>query len=246
MTTKQELLILAAAATVMFAIAPDAFADSLNQSGAGNVAQQDVGNTTIIGNGNNSPGSNSPHLTANGGRAKSSANSTAVGVGIAKGGSARAAGGNATSNSGGNTQTGGDQTTSIHYRATASTPGSNFSGVGDDTCSVGTGGGVGLIPVNLNFNTGREISNCFRLKFARDLDATGEHAVAKALRCQNEDVAAAYEAAGKECPGHVTPARRERTASMDGRYEAPDAPAVAFAGQTVDRSRYPSNTHNGW
>lgn len=61
MNTKKELLIYAAAFVAMTAIAPLAFADNINQNQSG------AGNTQIIGNGNNSPGSNSPHLNATGG-----------------------------------------------------------------------------------------------------------------------------------------------------------------------------------
>lgn len=242
MTNKQELLILAAAAAVMFAIAPYAFADSLNQSGAGNVAQQDVGN--IIGNGNNSPGSNSPHLNANAdAQAKAQANAAALGVGIGKGGDAKATGGKATANTGPVSVDAPVNIGGTKVPRQAPGMGGMFGQVSGNvvSCSNSVGGGL-VAPIGgIQFNGSDTDRNCQRILLSREIMRHGKHPgeyedASVGLLCRDDELRQEMAKAGTPCP-----ADRHNAAAA-----SPDAAALAYAGPTVDRSHYPSNTRNGW
>jgi len=163
--------------------ATSALADNLNQSGVGNVAQQNVGNNYGP-SGTNAGGSikntlnssNSQHQSqvATGGRSSSSANNA------------------------GNSQ-------SVNNEAQKRNPVSTAFAAplvaAEDTCmgssSVG-GQGVGF---GLSVGSTWRDADCVRRKDARELHNMGEPGAALALLCQSADVAAAMKAAGKVCPG---------------------------------------------
>lgn len=212
MNTKKELLIYAAAFVAMTAIAPLAFADTISQN------QNGAGNTQIIGNGNNSPGSNSPHLTATGGTgigvssSSSKASAHQSQVAVAAGGSSKASADNK----------GNSLAVNQNYkRNPVSSAISAPLVAADDTCmgssSVG-GQGVGF---GLSVGSTWKDGDCVRRKDARELHNMGEKKAAIALMCQNEAVAAAMKAAGRDCPvteSSLAPAAGTSTDSSDSRW----------------------------
>jgi hypothetical protein len=211
MTSKQELFLLATAAVIMVAIAPFAFADSLNQSGAGNVAQQDVGNTTIIGNGNNSPGSNSPSVSATGGKASARSSSSSTATANSRNtntnrqvqGQIQGQAQKATSS----VRSSGNSSNSYVAEAQARNPvNTAFAAplvAADDTCMGSSSAGGQGVGFGLSLGTTWHDEDCVRRKDARELHNMGQKKAALALLCQSDHVAAAMAAAGTECPGRV-------------------------------------------
>lgn len=211
MSTKQELLIYAAAAAVMLAIAPYAFADTNTNNGAGNVNQSGAGNTQIIGNGNNSPGSNSPSLTANGGKASAhssssssaTANSRNTNVNRQYQGQVQGQSQRSTSS----VRSSGNSSNSYVAEAQARNPVSTAFAAplvaADDTCMGSSSAGGQGVGFGLSLGTTWHDEDCVRRKDARELHNMGQKKAALALLCQSDHVAEAMAAAGTACPGRV-------------------------------------------
>lgn len=160
--------------------------------------------TSAFASGNNNQGS--PHSNASSfSAASAAAKSTAIGVGVGLGGN------------GGNAKLNQDQTISqnvtvkggstVIQERPVSTAVATGLAASNGTCmgSTSVGGqGVGL---GLSFGTTWKDEDCNRRYFAEHLDRIGHPAVAFALLCQNEGVAAAAEAVGVECPAIKKPAK---------------------------------------
>jgi hypothetical protein len=250
MTTKQELLILATAAAVMFAIAPFAFADNIDQNGVGNsvVSQNGAGNTIINGNGNNSPGSNSPHVSATGGSASAhssataSANSRNTNVNRQYQGQVQGQSQKATSK----VSRSGNSSNSYVAEAQARNPvNTAFAAplvATDDTCMGSSSAGGQGVGFGLSLGTTWHDEDCVRRKDARELHNMGQRKAALALLCQSDHVAAAMAAAGTECPGRV-----ETLAPAAGEADEPvrehQARNTPTDGVTYE---YPTGLRRGW
>jgi hypothetical protein len=253
MTTKQELLILATAAAVMFAIAPFAFADNINQNGVGDsvVSQNGAGNTIINGNGNNSPGSNSPHLSATGGSASAhssssssaSANSRNTNVNRQYQGQVQGQSQKATSK----VSRSGNSSNSYVAEAQARNPVSTAFAAplvaADDTCMGSSSAGGQGVGFGLSLGTTWHDEDCVRRKDARELHNMGQKKAALALLCQSDHVAEAMAAAGTACPGRVeslAPAAGDSDEPVRERHARQNAPTD---GVVYD---YPTGLRRGW
>ena len=200
MSKRTELLILTAAAVAMAFIAPYAFADNLTQSGAGNVAEQNVGN--INGNGNNSPSSNSPHLSATGGTANAtggSAHSDSNAVSVSSQNQGQHQTSTSKVNDAGNSSN--SYTAEAQKRAPVSTAFAAPLVAADDTCMGSSSAGGQAVGFGLSVGSTWKDADCVRRKDARELHNMKQYGAALALMCQNADVAAAMQTAGTPCPG---------------------------------------------
>lgn len=212
-------------AGALVSMALPAFADS--NTSAVNGSHNEV--SQINGNGNNSPvvGSYNPSTT-NIAQATPIVTTAVIATPTAEGGDAFAKGGNARAGATADNK-GVEQTVNTprqHRNPVNSAVAPSMYSVGDDNCqgSVSAGGTTQIL--GLSFGGTHTIEDCFRLKYARDVAADGEKDVAKAIRCQNESVAAAYAAMGKPCPrkaasmapaaGPSTPARANTNPETGG------------------------------
>lgn len=197
-TNTRDLLILGTAFAAMALIAPIAFADSINQNQSGN------GNTQIVGSGKNSPGSNSPHLTATGGTAiatggsaHSYSDSSALSVSSQKQHQSQAQVQSADNNGNAQAVT---QNFSAQKRNPASTAFAAPLVAAEDTCMGSSSAGGQAVGFGLSVGSTWKDGDCVRRKDARELHNMGQKGAALALLCQNDQVANAMATAGTPCP----------------------------------------------
>jgi hypothetical protein len=202
MKTRNEILILTTAFVAMAVIAPYAFADTISQNQSGNGNIQNVGGTV------NSPGSNSPHVTATGtavagggsahSDSHSSSNSTAISASSQKQGQGQGQSQSA-DNKGNKLNV--EQNYAAQKRAPVSTAFSAPLVAAEDTCMGSSSAGGQAVGFGLSVGSTWKDGDCVRRKDARELHNMGQKGAALALLCQSSDVAAAMKTAGTPCPG---------------------------------------------
>jgi hypothetical protein len=247
MTNKHNLITLGAA--LALAVASAAFADNIDQNGVGNsvVSQSGAGNTIINGSGNNSPGSNSPSLTANGGKASAhssaSANSRNTNVNRQYQGQVQDQSQRSTSS----VRSSGNSSNSYVAEAQARNPvNTAFAAplvAADDTCMGSSSAGGQGVGFGLSLGTTWHDEDCVRRKDARELHNMGQKKAALALLCQSDHVAAAMAAAGTACPGRVAelaPAAGEADEPVRAHRSQRNTPTDGVVYE------YPTGNRHGW
>jgi hypothetical protein len=219
------MILLATAAVAMAFIASHAFADTLTQSGSGNVANQNSNNGNNSGVINSGVGAGG-NVTANGGAGGSG------GYAKAYGGEAKAYGGVAVSDSDSSARAtaNGDQKTKVNIAGDAAQKRNPVStafaaplAVGGESCMGSSSAGGQGVGFGLSLGTTWHDKSCERRKDATQLHNMGQQKAALALLCQSDEIAEAMNTAGTPCPGasrlgELSPAgkRAKSNASTEG------------------------------
>jgi hypothetical protein len=175
-------------------IATPAMADTIQQNGVGNQADQNSFNTTIdSGNTTNNVNSNDPHVTATGGKANASSHSYST----SKSSSHSSAKQSQSANNDGNAQT----LNQNYQRNPVSTAFAAPLTAAEDTCMGSSSAGGQGVGFGLSLGTTWKDEDCVRRKDARELHNMGQKKAALALLCQSAQVAKAMRTAGTPCPG---------------------------------------------
>ncbi len=182
----KKLLLITAA--LLFAL--PAWADTIQQNGSGNHADQNS-NNTYIGSGNTYD--HSGNVTANGGNASSHSSSSSY-----SGSSSRSTSRQSQSaNNNGNAQT----VNQNYQRNPVSTAFAAPLAAAEDTCMGSSSAGGQGVGFGLSLGTTWRDEDCVRRKDARELHNMGFRKAAAARLCQSKEVRDAMRTAGTPCPG---------------------------------------------